>query len=137
VRLSEPTIDLAICDLDCPNPKTLTASVTPRQRQGDSIILAGFPNYQYGDTPHIAPGVIVQARTRSTIERLVIDTPIVKGNSGGPVINPDGAVIGVAVTGTDRADNVHDTVDYGVIPIAALKHLDPTLTFNPFEQKGP
>jgi hypothetical protein len=133
VRFSEPTVDLAICDFDCSDPKTLAPSVGPRQKQGDPIILAGFPDFQFGDTPHIAPGVVVQARTKSAIERLVIDTPIVKGNSGGPVLNPDGAVVGVAVTGTDRADNVRETADYGVIPIVALKHLDPTLVFNPVQ----
>jgi RNA-directed DNA polymerase len=136
VRHCEPTIDLAICDFDVSNPPSLTRAVSRPVKQTDSIILAGFPNFRYGDTPRISPGVVVSFRTVSAIRRVVINTAIISGNSGGPVLNSDGAVIGVAVTGTDRFDLPEVTADYGVIPIDALDHFidsaptDPTADEN-------
>jgi RNA-directed DNA polymerase len=125
IKSAEPTVDLAVCELDVEFPRTLSHGAPQRLKQGDAIILAGFPNFKLGNTPHIAPGIVVSSYVRSTIERLVIDTPIISGNSGGPVLNADGQVVGVAVTGTDRPDNVTDTADYGVIPIDALVHVTP------------
>jgi hypothetical protein len=33
-----------------------------------------------------------------------LDTPIIAGNSGGPVLNTAGKVVGIAVTGADRIE---------------------------------
>ena len=123
---SEPTVDLAVCALDVRDPRPLTTSSVQVTKQGDSIILAGFPNYRYGDTPMISPGVVVAFRTVSTIKRMIIGTSIISGNSGGPVLNSDGAVIGVAVTGTDRIGLPEVSNDFGVIPIEALRHVCPS-----------
>jgi S1-C subfamily serine protease len=125
VRYSEPTIDLAICDIDCKNVPALNQAVGRSPNQGDKVILAGFPNFKFGNTPHINSGIIVSFGMWSAIRRLIISSPIISGNSGGPVLNSDGGVIGVAVTGTDRPDLPTETADFGVIPIDALAHLSP------------
>jgi RNA-directed DNA polymerase len=125
VRYSEPTVDLAICDIDCRNLPTLSQSVGRPPNQGDNVILAGFPNFKLGNTVHINSGEIVSFGTWSAIRRMMISPQIISGSSGGPVLNSDGAVIGVAVTGTDRPDLPTETADYGVIPIDALRHLLP------------
>jgi RNA-directed DNA polymerase len=130
LRAADKTVDLAICDVDVKNPRTLVKGSGRRAKQGDEILLAGFPNFRYGATPHIAPGVIVSSYVRSIIERFVIDAPIVKGNSGGPVVNADGYVIGVAVTGTDRFDDLADTADFAAIPITALSYITTELDQN-------
>jgi hypothetical protein len=89
-------------------------------RQMDHVLLAGFPRYRLGDTGIVSPGLVTGFRPVSTIRRLLVNAGIVQGNSGGPVLNGKGEVIGVAVTGADRPENIEVTENHGVIPIEAL-----------------
>ena len=45
---------------------------------------------------------------------------IYKGNSGGPVLDVENKVIGIAVTGEDRPGLQPPKEEYGVIPIELL-----------------
>lgn len=86
----------------------------------DPIILAGFPNYNMGDSGVIKSGKICGFRNKSVIRRFLIDASIICGNSGGPVFDKNLKVIGIAVTGADRMEVSDETEDHGVIPINAL-----------------
>jgi S1-C subfamily serine protease len=59
-------------------------------------------------------------RMRSGIRRILVDAHIISGNSGGPVLDKDNRVIGIAVTGADNERDAPDTENHGVIPIDAL-----------------
>ena len=68
---------------------------------GDEVKVGGYPSYLVGDSCQIASG---EVRAFSKIENITyfrISVPIVKGNSGGPVFNALGQVIGVASRGID------------------------------------
>jgi S1-C subfamily serine protease len=119
------TIDLAVLSIDIiSHSHALTLQNNGEVKQRDRITLVGFPNYQYGDTPHISDGYVSGFRMKSAIKRMRIDTPIIAGSSGGPVLKA-GKVIGVAVTGADRMENANETENHGVIPIDALNYLMP------------
>jgi len=89
----------------------------------DHIAAVGFPNYRYGDSGVFSPGLVIGFRTVSGIRRILVNTPLISGNSGGPVVDRSGKVIGVVATGADRMEEAPGTENHGVIPIEALKYL--------------
>lgn len=80
---------------------------------GQDIILLGYPNHGEGDSLYINKGQLVQFRSHYMPnifnketgelgvkqERVTISSRIVTGNSGGPVINLQNEVIGIATKG--------------------------------------
>ena len=124
---SNAVIDLAILDI----PDLLAEHPTSGLEKGcsdtlehmDHIAVAGFPNYQLGDSGVLSPGLIIGFRPVHGIRRLLVNATIVSGNSGGPVFDGNNNVIGVAVTGADCSENAQKTENHGVIPIDALEYL--------------
>jgi S1-C subfamily serine protease len=103
---------------------SMNVSDSSELNQLDPIAVVGFPNYRYGDTGVINIGHISGFRMVSGIRRILVNTPLIAGNSGSPVIDDKGKVIGVAVTGADKMENAHQTEHHGVIPIDALNLLN-------------
>jgi hypothetical protein len=114
------TIDAAILSIDQELPHGLSAGSANNLKVMDHVAVAGFPNYRYGDTGVIIPGLIVGFRMVSGIRRILTNAPIVAGSSGGPVVGGDNHVIGIAVTGAEMMDRVQETENHGIIPIDAL-----------------
>jgi S1-C subfamily serine protease len=120
----ELAIDLA--SLDVPDLQLgigLSLGSASGMVAGEKVYLAGFPNYRMGDTGIITEGSITGFRIISTIKRLLVSAHIVRGNSGGPVLNSLGQVIGVALTGADRMEDIDETEHHSVVPIDALRAL--------------
>jgi RNA-directed DNA polymerase len=80
------------------------------------VCVLGFPNYHEKDSVAFRFGRIVQERTYKVgsysnpvaVQHYVVDADIVKGNSGGPVLDNGNRVIGIAVKGLDVPGAVHD-----------------------------
>jgi hypothetical protein len=124
VVASNPDIDLAVIQaegLDLGGG--LEAGSSDDISLMDHVALSGFPNYRIGDSGILSPGLVIAFRPVSGIQRILINAPIVQGNSGGPVINAKNEVIGVAVTGAKSFGESSLTEDHGVIPISAIKYL--------------
>jgi hypothetical protein len=116
-------VDLAVLQIDTSTDAKLIAGSADELRLMDHLAVAGFPNYRSGDTGVIIPGLVVGFRIVSGIRRILTNASIVAGNSGGPVIGSGNKVIGVAVTGADRMENVQETENHGIVPIDAVRHL--------------
>ena len=89
---------------------------------GQPIRVLGFPNYAPGNAAHDHPGVITGLKKRHGVDICDVDASIFHGNSGGPVLDESGDVIGVARTGVQHPDNENNT-EFGVILIDALAHV--------------
>lgn len=118
------TLDLAIIEA----PKLSLENGLPRGTADNlnlmaHVAIAGFPNYRFGDMGILSPGLVIGFRTVSSIRRILVNIPIIAGNSGGPAIDADGQVIGVAVTGADRLENATSTENHGIVPLDALSFL--------------
>jgi serine protease Do len=95
---SDSRIDLAVLKVEPPNKKPLPAvkwGDSDKARVGDWVIAIGNP---FGMGHSVTAGII-SARGRSLNDSLddylQTDAAINKGNSGGPLFNTDGEVIGV------------------------------------------
>ncbi len=118
------TIDLAILRVGHDEELSpLTSQSADSMRQNDHLLVCGFPNYRLGDSGIVSPGIVVGFRPKSSIRRLLTNAQIVRGMSGGPVLGSTNHVVGVAVTGAERLDDLSQTEDLGIIPIDALGHL--------------
>ena len=117
------TIDVAILTIEHKQSCGLTAGSADNLRIMDHVAIAGFPNYRYGDTGVIIPGLVVGFRIVSGIRRILTNASIVAGNSGGPVVNGNNQVIGIAVTGAEVMEKAQETENHGIVPIDALKYL--------------
>ncbi|WAH38603.1 reverse transcriptase domain-containing protein [Alicyclobacillus dauci] len=122
-----PLRDFAILSIDYDDCIGLEPSFDEGIEIGKNIILVGYPNYQVGDTPYIQNGAITMERKvrSSGIEqkRFMISASIIYGNSGGPVLNESGKVIGIAVTGQPSLvtpSHSDRTEKHGVIPIGDI-----------------
>lgn len=104
VAARDPRNDLALLKLS-PSPTMSTATFRGGQivRQGDSIVAVGFPLHGV-----LASGVNITTGTVSALAGLGDDTrflqisaPIQPGNSGGPLLDLSGNVVGVVVSKLD------------------------------------
>ena len=122
-------IDLAVIRVNGANLQALNIINTDEVRVGDDVIAMGFP---LGDTlglsPTITKGIVSSYRDFGTISYFQTDAAINTGNSGGPLLNSHGDVIGIntlkfvgdfnspvegiglAITGSAVADNLEALV---------------------------
>ncbi len=115
-------IDLAIIEVENASLIHFLQDSSLNIELGTEIILTGYPNYRIGDSGIFKSGSIAGFRSMSGIRRYLLDTSIVAGNSGGPVLDKNNNVIGIAATGADSL-NVDKTEHHSVIPVSALQYL--------------
>ena len=121
VKAKNDELDVAIIGIDC---EARYSELTPADpsliKVGDRLVLAGYPNRWESDTGYIIEVNAAGFRTKSLQRWIVVNGPIVTGNSGGPVLNTSGKVIGIAATGADSFEKAFTTEHHGVIPITSL-----------------
>lgn len=107
----EPTWgrDVAILKVDQEPLQTVPLGSATDIGTGDDIFVIGYPNYQIQDffedqsgtlEPTLTSGVVsARRRLNSGVNTIQTDAAINNGNSGGPMYNADGEVVGIATFG--------------------------------------
>ncbi len=116
--------DLAVLDIGTPTkpvPEPLTVKSAGELRELDEVYVFGFPlGEQLGKEITIRPSSVSSLRKKGgALERVQVNGGMDPGNSGGPVVDNTGDVVGVAVSGIPgRAinfaipgDRVHTILD--------------------------
>lgn len=115
--------DLAILIIDSKNNSSLQASKKTKFQHRLKITVAGFPNYSFGDSPYISDGKLTLNRVAQ--KRYMVSATIVTGNSGGPVLDSDNKVIGIASMGVNEFSDSSTTEKHGIIPLQIIDYLLP------------
>ncbi len=106
--------DLALVQIDSNGSFEHIAVGNPdKVRVGDEVLALGFPLAdRIGSDLTVTRGIISSTRKVTGVDLFQMDAAINPGNSGGPLVNMDGAVIGVntskidATTGGRPVDNI-------------------------------
>jgi RNA-directed DNA polymerase len=88
-------------------------------RKGDQVILMGYPTCGPAISSSMEKGAVTGHYVRFGQARHSISCTILQGSSGGPVLDRNYRLIGVAANGKSKLDKKGDEL-YGVIPITAL-----------------
>lgn len=93
---TDPSVDIAVLKIDAPKLDPLPIANSDGVRVGQLVFAIGNP---FGLSETVTAGIISAKSRRavddSTVEFLQSDAAINKGNSGGPLINLRGEVIGI------------------------------------------
>lgn len=94
---SNPRLDLALLKIDGDNLKRLPAGDSTKLRVGEWVFAIGHP---WGQRWVVTAGIVSSMRTAKladdfTTHYIQSDVGLAPGNSGGPLLNADGHVIGI------------------------------------------
>ncbi len=83
--------------------------------------VVGFPIYLPGMAPHITPLAVTAVHPNQYgVQEVYVDKKMVGGMSGGPVLNENNQVVGMALRGTSSRATGDDSVGYLFLPIAEI-----------------
>jgi hypothetical protein len=101
VKSADPQIDIAIIEPPRPLKASLRFRIGYQQvKLGEEIIIIGFPlKGVLSSGPTVTTGIVSSlAGIRDDANRLQISAPVQSGNSGGPVLDRAGNVVGIVVS---------------------------------------
>jgi S1-C subfamily serine protease len=109
--------DLALIKIPQPTPEHAQLRAGAEIRQGDNVVAVGFPlpgELSGGSSTTLTTGTVsALAGVRNDSRKLQISAPIQPGNSGGPLFDQSGNVVGIV---TSSMDTVAQAVKTGAIP---------------------
>jgi hypothetical protein len=92
-------VDVARVTIPLRIPVQLRVGDSSKLQVGDTLRVLGFPLHRDGGSVHVNQGRITATSPWHAVPHFIVDCPIVRGNSGGPVLNERNEVVGIAVKG--------------------------------------
>ena len=119
----DETLDLAVVKIYPDHPLEPMPLGDPASvSTGDEVIALGFPlGDELGQDYTVTTGVVSSQRTYGAVEHIQTDAAINPGNSGGPLLNRNGAVIGV---NTSTYAGEYDGISFALSVSAVQDNLD-------------
>lgn len=121
--------DLALIKLERKVPRAKSVLSPKLERVGARAYVIGAPR---GLDFSISDGLISQIRAVDGVEQYQVSCPISPGNSGGPILNNRGEVIGVTSWRKENAQNVSFA-----IPVREIARLNASCPVTRWEQLAP
>lgn len=115
VHATDAHRDLALLKIDVKGLKPLPLGDSKKVRQGESVVAMGAPE---GLGFSVVQGVLSATREIDGNDMLQVAIPIEKGNSGGPLLDMRGKVLGILTLKHIKTDNLGFAM-----PVNALKEL--------------
>ena len=119
---TDKTLDLALLKAEL-KPKTFINFSNNEAKKLNTIYVAGYPlGKGLSDDLKINPGAVSSLKGfEDNSNEIQIDAPINPGNSGGPIINENGNLIAIAVSG--MAKDQTEGINFGIKSSAAERFL--------------
>jgi len=124
--------DLALLKMEVTDKPSAVFSDTDDLKQGEEIFVFGFPLAGYlPSTGNVTPGIISALAGPGNNSSLIqVTAPVQPGNSGGPVFDKKGSVVGVVVAKADAiaiakiTGDVPQNVNFAIAPRTVKSFLD-------------
>jgi len=109
----DPALDLALLKAATTTTAYATFRVAAPPRAGETVIAAGFPlRGLLASGPIVSTGIVnAVAGMRDDTTRFQVSAPVQPGNSGGPLLDASGNVVGVVVSKLDAVKLAQATGD--------------------------
>ena len=108
--------DIALIKVDRSFPSVLQFATNARE--GEEVIALGYPfRYTLGESMTVTTGIISAFRTSGSVAYIQTDSDINFGNSGGPLLNLRGQVVGMNTAGLRERDaqGINFAIRYDVL----------------------
>ena len=123
VLATDEKSDLALLRLSAPSPQTTVLSLKTRATaEGDSVTVISNPQNSQWKVTRGSTGLLWEFQGLG--ERLQISAPISPGSSGGPVLDADGEVVGIASMYFNSIENLSFAVPVARLQALQLKALN-------------
>ena len=117
VMVSDATLDIALLKIDTPHQLPALSFAT-KAREGEQVIALGYPfSDELGGEMTTTVGIVSAFRTLGGVDYVQTDAAVNFGNSGGPLLNLRGEVVGMNtwVIRKDLAEGLNLAIRYDLL----------------------
>jgi hypothetical protein len=108
IRAFDEKKDLALLSSETPRAESLPLPITAElPEQGTEIVAVGAP---LDFRQSVVSGVVSASRDEDQVTYIQFTAPISHGSSGGPIVNMDGAVVGITESSIEEGQNINFAV---------------------------